>query len=218
LVALALPLLALALPLLALSLLLTPAQAAPIERDLGKGLVFWRAHALPADLPPDAAIGRHPCVLDVRYAAGDRGAATALAGWLKFHASARTPVFLLANPATSAALLAPFASATSVAGLVIIGPRAPNFEPDIAVAVSPAAERRAYDALERGTSIESLVVEKVPKIRDDEEALERERDGEASESAPAAAMPQPPPPPPLVDPVLQRAVQLHRGLLALGRI
>jgi hypothetical protein len=123
--------------LLALALLLAPARAAPIERDLGKGLVFWRAHALPEDLPPDAAILRHPCVLDVRYASGNRGAATALAGWLKFHASVRTPVFLLANAATSPELLAPFASATSVAGLVIIGPRSPNFEPDIAIEVSP---------------------------------------------------------------------------------
>jgi hypothetical protein len=77
---------------------------------------------------------------------------------------------------------------------------------------------RPYEALEHGTPIESLVVEKVAKVRDDEAALERERDADAPEGAPAAAKPQPARPPPLIDPVLQRAVQLHRSLLALGRI
>jgi len=35
---------------------LASAQGAPIERDLGLGLLYFRAHALPADLPTDERI------------------------------------------------------------------------------------------------------------------------------------------------------------------
>ena len=105
--------------------------------------------------------------------------------------------------------------------LVVLGPAARDFEPDISVPVSPSAERRAYDALEKGAAIDSLVTEKVEKTRNDEERLDREHleDGappdEGGETAQANS---PPPAPSLIDPVLQRAVQLHRALLALKRL
>ena len=202
--------------------LLASAAAAPAPRDLGLGLIFCRIHALPGDLPTDEAVRRHACVIDLRYVRGDGAAATALAGWLKFHASAATPVLLLANPETSSALLTPFASADAIAGLIIIGPAAPDFAPDIAIGVSPAADRRAYRALDSGTPIDSLVTERVEKPRNDEAMLAREHLPDSAlsnlggDNAGAAAADKHPRQ--LIDRVLQRAVQLHRTLIALKRI
>jgi len=199
------------------------ALAAPLQRDLGQGLLYCRVHTLPADLPTDVAIRHHTWILDVRYVAGDRAAATALTGWLKFHASATTPVLLLANADTSGVLLAPFAAADAIAGLIILGPSRADFAPDIAVAVTPEGERRAYHALETGTPIEALITEKIEKARNDEAMLAREH-------LPDSALANPPEegtdagpradkaPAQLLDPVLQRAVQLHRTLIALKRI
>ena len=210
-------------PFLALSI---PAilHAAPIDRDLGLGLVYHRAHTLPADLPMNESVRQHACVLDLRFTQGNAEAAGRLLAWLKLHASPRTPVFLLANTGTSLALLAPLNSPDAVIGLVIVGPAAPNFTPDIALKVSPQADRRAYDALENGAPVQSLLVEKLDKPRLDEEKLARghlsdsavrddDFDGDRT-AAPAAAKS----PPQLIDAVLQRAVQLDRTLLALKRI
>jgi hypothetical protein len=101
------------------------------------------------------------------------------------------------------------------------------------VSVAPSVERRAYDALEKGASIDSLISAPVVKERNDEERLDQEhledsappdqaRDApksETADSAPDAGQPaMPPAPPPLIDPVLQRAVQLHRALVALKRL
>jgi hypothetical protein len=199
------------------------APAAPLLRDLGQGLVFCRVHTLPGDLPTDEAVRRHPWILDVRYVAGDRAAATALTGWLKFHASAATPVLLLANAETSAVLLAPFTAADAITGLIILGPARSDFTPDIAVTVKPGVERRAYHALETGAAIASLITEKVDKVRNDEAMLAREHLPDSALSNPpedsaGAAAPAAKSAPPLLDPVLQRAVQLHRTLIALKRI
>jgi hypothetical protein len=194
--------------------------SAPLERDLGQGLAYVRVHALPADLPDPAAFGRRPCVVDLRYVAGGDPEAAALLAWLKRVAGVHSPVFLLANAATSGPLLAPLNSPDAVIGLVIVGASAPGFSPDISVHVAPADERRAYEALEKGATVESLLTDRVIKSRNDEATLARSRlpdDGtdDADPAPPAATAAQPPP---LVDPVLQRAVQLHRTLLALKRL
>jgi hypothetical protein len=200
----------------------TAGQASAAPRDLGLGLIYYRVHALPADLPTDEAIRHHACVLDLRYVRGNAADAATLNGWLKFHASAATPVLLLANAETSSALLTPFASADAIAGLVILGPAAPDFAPDIAINVSPAADRRAYRALDSGTPIDSLVTEVLAKTRNDEAMLAREHlpdsalsnlGGDNAETAAADKHPRQ-----LIDRVLQRAVQLHRTLIALKRI
>ena len=206
---------------LAIVLLARGVPAAPAERDLGQGLEYFRVHELPADLPPENLGSKRPCILDVRYVRGGRPAAAALLFWLKAHAGPRSPVFLLANSDTSPALLAPLYPGDAVPGLVILGPAAHDFEPDIALAVSPWAERRAYDAFEKGAPLDSLIHPKVDKVRDDEERLDKEHlpdsaapPEQAADSAKPAAAAQLPP----VDPVLQRAVQLHRSLLALKRL
>jgi len=108
-----------------------------------------------------------------------------------------------------------------VPDLVVLGPAARNFEPDISLAVAPAVERRAYDALENGASADSLITEPVEKARNDEERLDRDRLADSAPPDQGVEPGQPAParePPPLIDPVLQRAVQLHRALLALKRL
>jgi len=206
--------------LLASALAIASGRAAPIERDLGQGLVYFRVHTLPGDLPAAVLVGGHPCVLDVRYVPGGDVEATALLGWLKRQAGIHNPVFLLANNETSGVLLAPLNSPDAVIGLVIVGASAPNFSPDVALIVAPGDERRAYDALEKGATIDSLISDRVIKSRNDEAALARARlsdnGADEPEAAPAAASAAQPPS--VIDPVLQRAVQLHRSLLALKRI
>ena len=197
-------------------------RAAPLERDLGRGLEYFRVHRLPGDLPADAAVGDHPVVLDIRYVPGDARDGRDLLAWLRRHAAIRHPVFLLANPETGPSLLAPLDSPDAVIGLIILGPAAPDFSPDIALHVSPAVERRAYEALEHGASVRSLTVDIPVKSRQDEAMLDREHlpdsalpdlEDEADQAGPA-----PSGPPPLIDAVLQRAIQLDRGLIALRRI
>jgi hypothetical protein len=223
------------LPLLAFLTTLAPGaiRAAPLERDLGQGLAYFRIHSLPADLPSDESVRRQPCVVDVRYVHGDRAAAVALLAWLKSHAAPKSPVILLANPETAPVLLVPLNSANAVPGLLVVGPSARNFGPDISVSVPPSVERRAYEALEKGASVDSLITVPVVKARNDEERLDQEhlednappdeagdaQTPETADSAPdAGKAAKPPAPPPLIDPVLQRAVQIHRALVALRRL
>ena len=206
--------------LIAAVLALGAARGAPAERDLGLGLKYFRARAVPADLPTSEAARGGPVVLDLRYATGDSAGALALAGRLKFHAGPNNPVFLLANAGTSRRLLAPLASPDAVRGLIILGPAAPSFEPDIPLAVKADADRKCWEAFEHGTPIEALLSDRREKPRDDEALLVREHLSDSALSAdpvdPASAPPAPAAP--LLDEVLRRAVQLHRTLVALRRL
>jgi hypothetical protein len=203
--------------------LAVPAFAASQARDLGLGLTYFRVHNLPADLPAEASARGHPCVLDLRYVAGGGAEAAALGSWVASHSAPRTPVLLLANAGTSRALLAGLGSPDSVPGLVILGAAAPGFQPDVAVSTSTETEHRAYAALDNGAPIDSLVTESIDKPRNDEAMLAREHlpdsalgdDGEpdAADATGRRAAPRQ-----LIDAVLQRAVQLHRTLLALKRL
>ena len=218
------------LPLLFLVLALSIVRGAPLTADLGQGLVYHRAHALPAELPNADSPRGQPCVLDLRFATGDADAAAALESWLKSHALPRTPVFVLANAATSSPVRAVLAHRTANSpSLVVIGPQAAAFAPDLTLAVDADADRAAYDAADQGTPLAKLITEIVEKSRNDEASIARERlappnDSDTPrppppDSPPApATTPAPPPPPALLDRVLQRAVQLHRALLALKKI
>jgi hypothetical protein len=215
------------LSLLALGTTGSPAaQAAPLTRDLGEGLVFYRAETLPADLPTQD-LKKKPCVFDLRFAKGDSAAAVVLDGWLKINASARTPVFLLVNADTDPTLLAPLASRLPSPGVIVIGTTSASLTPDIALKIAPADERKAYDALRHGAMIESLLNDSPEKARNDEARLAKDRQGanpdfprpsddplddaDGDKAAKAKA-------PPIIDAALQRAVQLHRSLKALKRL
>jgi hypothetical protein len=193
------------------------ATAAPITHDLGQGLTYVHVASLPADLPGQKDL--RACVLDLRYTQGDATAAAALAAWLKFHASARTPVFVLANADTAAPLLEILNPAQLPAGTLTIGRMGNSFTPDIAVHTDADLERRACDALARGTLPASLLQENSGKTRYDEAAIVRQLAGDESPDG-TARPPQTdsadkPAPPPLIDRTLQRAVHVHHGLAAL---
>ena len=203
---------------------LSTLAAAVSPRDLGHGLVYYRLHELPADLPNVPAADKRICVLDLRYTTGNAETATELESWLKNRATPRTPVFVLANSSTGGALLTPFASRISGSGIVLIGAEAPGFLPDIPVKISAAEEKRAYDALEAGASLESLLTDNPNKPRNDEARLAKEHVSDSAsaddgtEDTPPAEKNAPVKVGPPIDAVLQRAVQLHRGLQALKKI
>lgn len=193
------------------------ATAAPVTHDLGQGLTYVRVASLPADLPGQKDL--RACVLDLRYTPGDVTAAAALAAWLKFHASARTPVFVLANADTAAPLLGILTPGQLPAGTLTIGRVGNGFTPDIAVRTDAALERRACDALAHGALPASLMQENSGKTRYDEAAIVRQL---AGDEVPAGIARHPETnsadetvPPPLIDRTLQRAVHVHHGLAAL---
>jgi hypothetical protein len=203
---------------LAGSVALCAADAPPavpaLAKDLGRGLGYHRVVTLPADLPAtDPSARKRPTVLDVRYARGNAEAATALVAWLKFYASLRTPVFVLANTETDRAVLQALANRGAAGSVLVIGAPARDFAPDIAIQTTADAERRAYDALAAGADPVSLVTENADKARNDEASLSRDRSSE-----PGADSARDHPPAAALDAALQRAVHLHRALVALKKI
>lgn len=201
--------------LLAACALAAPAAGSTPARDLGQGLSYYRVHDLPKDMPSPESGRPGACVLDLRYATAGENEASALRAWVKFNVSAHTPIFVLENSQTASSLLAVLPGARSP-GLIILAPLASGIAADFAVSVSAEADRRAYDALESGSAIESLLRDYPDKPRVDEAYLEKEHI--ADSDAPDLPTDKPLPPRPLVDPLLQRAVQLHRGLVALKKI
>lgn len=200
---------------LAVCSLAVPAHGAAPGRDLGLGLSYYRVHELPRDMPgPDPA---HPgaCILDLRFAKAGEGDAASLAAWVRRAASVRTPIFVLENAKTAPPLLASLPG-NGPTGLIVLAPLSARIGPDIAVEVSPESDQMGYRALEAGAPLESLLRDYPDKPRIDEAYLEKEHI--ADSDAPDIPTDKPLPPRPLVDLMLQRAVQLHRGLLALKRI
>jgi hypothetical protein len=220
--------------LVALVLSGTAALAAPLTRDLGQGLTYYRVHMLPADLPSPPAKPA-PLVLDLRYVTCDRGGVDALEVWLKFRALPAAPVFILANADTTRGLRQVLAGNHANPAVVTLGPASEGFTPDIGVDISAGEERRAYEALEKGQTVEALTVENADKPRRDEAEIAKDRahgsssagdpeaddpdtvDDSTKNPSPTTADNAAPPAPP-VDRDLQRAIQLHRALLALKRI
>lgn len=191
--------------------------AAPLEADLGQGLRFHRLSALPADLPPRVEGARPPpCVVDVRYLPTDDAGALAFTAWLRFRATPRSPVFVLANRETSPALRQALRGIGGRGGIVVIGIAAGDFVPDVPVPAKPEDERRAFDALAGGTPVATLLAENPNKVRNDEASLTRSSPpppADEPEAGETGAAKRPPP-----DAALQRAVHLHRTLAALRKL
>jgi hypothetical protein len=183
--------------------------------SLGGGLSYFRVHELPADLPSTPAGRPGPSVLDLRFAKADENSASLLGAWVRFNASAANPIFVLENADTSAALLALFPS-SGAGSVIVLAPASEKLSPTISVHVDADTDRRAYEAVEKGASLSSLLTDNPDKQRIDEAYLEKEHI--ADSDAPDIESDKPSPPSPLVDFMLQRAVQLHRGLVALKRI
>jgi hypothetical protein len=201
--------------LMALVVLGVAGQAAPLERDLGEGLGYVRLQELPGDLIPSNASPVVPSVVDVRYLLADTASASAFEAWLNLRARSRAPVFVLANEATSPEVLQLLSRRAAGSGVVVVGTQAQQFEPDFMVLTSRENERRAYEALAEGASLVSLLTDNPGKVRHDEASLSRERPEEPSaELAVNGNAAQRPP----LDVTLQRAVHLHRALMALRKI
>ncbi len=209
----------------------TPATPPPARQDLGEGLAYVRLRRLPEDAGALTAAWTAPAlIVDLRYTSGGDSLPTDLP------ARPRTaPLFILVSPATPRAVLAALDRADPARLTLGISGAEPT--PDIALEVTAETDRRAYDARDTGTPLDALISVKETKQRFDEATLNREREKNHGTSAEPAAPPdaapvpnatpaeaQPPaakppePPEPLMDRVLLRAVQLHRGLRALHRI
>ena len=204
-------------PLLAwvtLAVLCTGGQAAPLERDLGEGLKYVRLQELPGDLIPSEA-SQATSVVDLRYLLADTASASALANWLNLRTQSRAPVFVLANEATSPEVLQVLSRRAAGNGVVVVGAQAQQFEPDIRVLTTRENERRAYEALANGASLGSLLTDNPGKVRHDEASLSRDRSEEPADEQAAAGHTVERPP---LDVTLQRAVHLHRALMALRKI
>ena len=189
--------------------------AAPLEREVGSGLVYVRVHAIPADLPAKPS-GRTPaCIVDVRYVDADGDGAAAFAAWIKARATPRTPVFVIANADTARPLLKELSAHERGTGIAVVGIPRGSFKPDVAVNASADDERKAYDAMERGATIGTLLADNPNKVRNDEASLSKDRLAEASAEAAEGSAKQASP---AIDAALQRAVHLHRALVALKRL
>jgi len=213
-----------------LSLLMLSAglAAAPLKRDLGEGLVYYRVRVLPADLPDTQGAKKQPTVLDLRYVEGGPAEALALQAWLKFHASKRTPVIVLTNPQTAHGLVRPIVPPEPRQGIIVIGSGEGAAKADLVVSISAPDERRAYDALQNDVALTVLLTDNPNKPRNDEARLARDY---ALDQPPGGEAVRPTPPTndeektaqakaslPPIDRALQRAVHVHRGLLALRKL
>lgn len=196
---------------------LVAAAAAPLDIELGKRLHYHRLQSLPADLPPTDAARRQACVLDLRFVPADAGEAAAVQRWFKLGARPDTPVFVLVNSETSGELLRILNELYPTRGVLTIGVALPLFEPDVIMKVSPEDERRAYDALADGIPVADILSDNPGKARNDETSLSRDRPAGAPADLPGEQAGNERPRPP-IDAALQRAVHLHRSLIALKRL
>jgi hypothetical protein len=188
------------------------------ERDLGRGLSYFRLHQLPADVPPPETARVPACVVDLRYVRTDAAGAKAFQSWLANRATVTSPVFVLANGETDGALLEVSRAHAVATGVMWVGVASRNFRPDIAVQTTAADERRAYDAFEQGATMASLLTDNPGKIRYDETSLGKDRRAEPPARPTAEGTPKEGEAIPPIDAALQRAVHLHRALLALKKI
>ena len=212
---------------LATALRATEPAASPVERltDLGQGLSYLRVHSLAdsAAALRQAVPGAGALVLDLRYVTATDESAAALRTVLSGR-PATAPLFILVSPGLPASVVQVLENTRGVFTLGIVGSKP---EPRVIVKSDAATDRRAYDALDAGTPLDRLISGKVEKERFDEATLVKEfKNGNPDAEPPPAPDPTAPKKagdtpeksPALADRVLQRAVHLHHGLLALRRI
>jgi hypothetical protein len=209
--------------------------AAPTDpADLGRGLHYLQLAASTSDTAFAAALAAPALVLDLRLAPADPAAESRLRELLS-RSDATRPLFILLGPDTPAALRPAVRSGPGV--LTLAGKNAGGAT-SVVIDVDPARDRAAAEALATGRPPRELIEEKIEKTRYDEEHLAHNRaighrdgdtddspapakpaaNGVAAPSTGAEAQPAKPASPPLQDVLLQRALFIHRGLLALGRI
>ncbi len=202
--------------------------------DLGEGLAYLRVHALD-DSAKDLATAireREFLVLDLRRATAESAEPlrTALAA-----RESKQPVFILVSPATPRELAESLMTIANK-GLTL-GVKESIPTPQVIIDQPAATDRLAYEALESGQTLDRLTSGKIVKERYDESVLMKEftsgnlnaapppgpdptaKPIDAEKAMSANAKPAEPPVAskvePLIDRVLQRAIHVHRALLAL---
>jgi hypothetical protein len=196
-------------------------QGAEIS-DLGQGLGYLRVHSLEEAVKPLAGSGA--LVIDLRRTTANPESVDPFSAALAGRA-ATSRVFVLVSPDTPAVVTVALKSP-----VIMLGIRGSQPEPQVVVQQSGENDRRAYDALASGTPLPDLISGKTEKERYDEASLVQEFKGGNHDAKPPAPRPsgngenQPPaangtmaPARPITDRVHQRAVHLHRALLALKR-
>lgn len=234
--------------LLAIFLFFGTARATELT-DLGSGLSYLRVHVL-----ADSAKGLTTAVREQNFIILDLRHATTTAETTEqlrvaFMArESKPPALILVGPATPAAI---GATLTLVAGkCVVLGIKDSIPLPQVIIEQSADSDLRAYEALDAGQLMASLISGKIDKDRFDEAALMKEfNSGNTNTALPAVTTVERPASPnpaakqvipqklpssakpvagiteppaagavePLTDRVLQRAVHLHRALIALRR-
>ncbi len=202
---------------------LTSVSAAELT-DLGQGLAYLGIQSL-ADSEKalrSAVPGAGALVLDLRYVTANSDSVDALRAALASH-STGAPLFILVSPATPLAVAQVITQSPAPALTLGVAGSLPG--PKVVVKTDAETDRRAYDAQQAGTPVAALISGKIEKERFDEATLVQEfKNGNHDAEPPPVPDPTVPKPaaatekaPPLVDRVLQRAVHLHRALLALHR-
>lgn len=200
----------------------TAAKKGPSEAyDLGEGLGYVRVHSFTQDgARLTAALSASTAlVIDCRYTKDTPVEPEALERAF----TARKPDAFLALLVTNeTGKLYLVFSALSPKLIALTPSGAPAYPHTSVVVTQPAdVDRRAYDGLDSGMPLEALITGKIEKERFDEAELVKEFENGNANAAPP---PEPDPSKPvaekapvLTDRVLQRAVHLHRALLALKR-
>ena len=210
------------LRLFAVICLLSSASAAE-PADLGQGLTYLRINSLVKSAQDlrGALLRPAPLVLDLRYVADEPAAADALRELNS--QPAKPKLYVLVSPATPASVAAILTKTSTP--LVTLGVKDSVPAAQVVVEQTAEADRAAYAALETGTPLVQLVSGRIEKERFDEASLVQEfKNGNLDAHPPTlsqvegrVAGPAKPTESPAVRPdrVLQRAVHLHRALLAL---
>ncbi|MFT3867068.1 MAG: hypothetical protein QM715_01095 [Nibricoccus sp.] len=211
---------------------------AAIEKDLGQALLFLRVTDASADqsLLIDTIERRAALVLDLRGLNGDAAFVRALHSALAKPPLPHAVRMVLINAATAPAIVATLED-DALLSVITLGPRSAKVIADIQITITAEEERRALEALSNDTPLEKLINYSREKRRydeaklvhdhvngiapsDDELPLDAEDDTVAPDSPTkkksgdtAKKADQPP-----HDLVLERAVQLHRSLLALKKL
>jgi hypothetical protein len=223
-------------PFIVLFLGAISSSQAAIEKELGQALAYVRVTDASADasLAVDTIERRPALVLDLRSLPADEKFAAVIHSALAKPPAPHAVRFVLVNATTAPAILAAL-NDDAFKYVVTLGPRSPAIEPDIAISISDEEDGRAYAALAAGTPLEKLITDNHEKPRYDEARLVQDHTNGVTppdsllpadadddsvttepdaEKKPAAAKKTAPP----VDLVLERAVQIHRSLLALKKL
>lgn len=193
--------------------------AEPVE--LIPGLTYLRITHYTADSAHLAAAlsANRPLIVDVRYSPAESAADFPFEALLGQRApEATAALYFLVSPETPAALASVLR--TLPRGAVTLGIEGAQPAPGVIIAQAADVDRRAHDAWSEKIPLAALITGKIGKERFDEAALVKEfRNGGSPAAPPAIVDPATAKDgervPVLTDRVLQRAVHLHRALLAL---